>query len=607
MLQAQKMLRVNLTDRSTSTEEISSKDIEMFLGGRGLGSAMMYRELPGGIDPLDPENKLYYLTGPLTGTTAPGSSRFLVNTKSPLTGCYLMGLSGGYFGPELRKTGFNGVIVEGKASSPVYLLIKDSEVSFRDASKLWGMTTNITEEQIQEEQNDPKIRVSCIGPAGENLGLYAGLFNERRTVGRGGAGAVMGSKNLKAIAVRGSQKVEHQDRKKFMEAVKKSYRELKENPATAKGLRTLGSCIFVEAMNEKGILPWKNFSKNYDPEVNKIMSVYTDFIVKSPACAPPCPVNCAKYMLSREGKYAGAFSDGPEYETVYSFGTCLGIKDLNAIIAWDMLCDCYGLDTMSCGVSIAFATECFERGIITKKDTGGIELRFGESKYISELIRDIAYQQDFGRILALGTKRMAEIFGQGSSDFAMHVKGMEMGGYDPRGAKSMALVFACGSRGGCHHAGGYTVGIEMSGKVDPFANEGKAAITKHTRDRRTAFNDSSIMCSFVGIGVKDETIADMINATVGTNYTVDDLMMMGERINTVERIFNLREGLNPSDDTLPKRLLRDAFAEGPTKGQVVELEGLLTDFYNLCGWDSVTGYPTKERLTQLGLTGKLKI
>ena len=598
-----RVLRVDLTRNQFAVTEMSRTDRESFLGGRGLGALLLYRELPPKTDPLGEENLLIFSTGPLAATSAPCSSRFCLTTKSPLTGFYLSSISGGYFGPALRKAGIDVLVIKGRASRPTYLLVKEDGVEFRDASGLWGMATDHTQEFIRSELGD-SVGITCIGPAGENLVPYACLINERRALGRGGGGAVMGSKNLKAVVVQGVQKPPLGDEGRFRTAVKRAFDEIQKNPITSKTFPKYGSASWMTPLKEFGITPCKNWQISPPPEIEKITfeSIRDDFVVKDMHCAPPCPIKCSKLTLVRQGQFAGLLTEGPEYETIYSFGSCCGIYDGSAIIAADDFCDRYGLDTISAGVSIAFAMECYERGLIDARVTEGMELSFGNNHVLLPLLHKIVYQKGFGRMLAQGTKRMAERLGKGSEAFAMHAKGMELGGYDPRGVKGMALVYACGSRGGCHHAGGFTVLAEvLSGKLDRFSDQGKAKLVKETRDRRSAAFDSGMLCAFAGAALSDGTIAEMISGASGHPFSAADIYTLGDRIGCVERAFNVREGLTPALDTLPGRLLNEVLSEGPNKGRKIDLPTLKKEFYQECGWDEVTGLPKKEKVSALGL------
>jgi aldehyde:ferredoxin oxidoreductase len=599
-----KILRVDLTRGTSSQEILDRADVRDVIGGRGVGALILYREVAKEVSPLSPENKLIFSTGPLVGTNSPGNGKIVLNTKSPLTGLYLFSVSGGFFGIEMRRTGFDVLIVEGKSKDPVYLYIKDGIPTIRNASHLWGLGTQHTQALIKEELNE-ELRVLCIGPAGERLVPYSSCINERRALGRGGGGAVMGSKNLKAIVVKGRQGSFISDPSRFSETVKKAFQEIKAHPYTSDLFPRLGSPSVVNLMNEAGVYPVRNFQETNHPDVWKISGeeLRKHHLIKDVACTTPCPVRCSKYYAVRGGEKSGAFSEGPEYETLYSFGGMIGNFDLGAIIEIDAICDDFGLDTISTGVSIAFAMECFERGIITKKDTGGLDLKFGNMEAVLPLVRDIAYRQGFGAIVGQGTKRMADQFGQGSEAFAMHCKGMELGAYDPRGAKGMALVYAVGPRGGCHHGGGFPIFAEVMGdKFDRFSEGSeKSVLVSNTRNRRVAACDAYTMCSFVSVGVTDSTISNLISSATGIEIAPEEIYRTGERISNIERMYNCREGIRRKDDTLPKRLLSETLPSGPTKGKTINLDKMIDDYYGLLGWDPRTGIPTSEKLREMKL------
>ncbi len=605
----QRVVRLNLSTGDVAVEQLDPSIVRLFVGGRGLGAYLLYRDTKAGVDPLAPENELIFATGPLSGTATPGSSRYAVVTKSPLTGLYLMSISGGYFGGDLRRAGCDVLVLEGRAERPSYVLVENGAVKVCDASSFWGMNTQDTQEFLSRELGSPRVSLACIGPAGENLAPYACIMTERRSAGRGGAGAVMGSKNVKAIVARGGPIIQAIDRDGFRDALRDAAVELKNNPNTGRRLPQYGTSTNVSSLDAVGIMPVRNWQRSAAGADSAKISGETTrprFVIKDVACAPPCPVRCSKLVLVREGPYAGTFADNPDYETLYAFGACCEVWEPDAVFAANALCDELGLDTISTGVSIAFAMECFERGLITRSDTGGLELRFGSHQVFEKLIRDIAYRRGFGAFLAQGTRRMAEEIGQGSERFAMHVKGLELGGYDPRGATGMALVYACGPRGGCHHAGGYTVQAELSsGRYDRFSPEGKAALVKATRDRRAGGSDSALMCNFVSSGLRDETFARILAAVAGWDVAPGDMHVVGERIGVVERLYNVREGLTPAMDTLPRRVLEEGVSSGPAAGRKVDLSPLLEDFYRECGWDASTGRPTDERISALGLDGLL--
>ncbi len=598
------LLRIDLTQQSFKEEVISIDDFKLFWGGRGLGAVLLFRELPPKVDPLSPENPLIFSTGPFCSTGVPGSNRFLLHTKSPLTHLYLFSISGGNFGEVFKSTGYDAMIIQGKSEKPAYLHIEEGKVSFKDASHLWGLDTEKTQELIRSETHAPGLGVTCIGPAGENGVLYSCLINERRALGRGGAGAVMGSKNLKAIAVHGKAKASLSNPGLFNKTIKLAFKELQENPLTSKVLPAFGSVGTLALLKESGTLPENNWQTVSGEEAASLLGekLRSEFLVKDLVCAPGCPVHCSKLYLVRKGPYAGSLSEGPDYETVYSFGSCCGIYDYGAIIHADAMCDRLGLDTISAGVSIAFAMECAQKGIIPLEPEKGVELQFGNAETVLKLLHSIAFRNGFGEVLAQGTMRMAEQFGKGSKRFAMHAKGMELGGYDPRGMKAMSLVYACGPRGGCHHAGGYPVYLELKGEMDRFAETGKSALVAGTRNRRTAICDSASLCSFVAVGLKDETLASLLSSITGFSVEAKDIYTVGDRISCLERVFNAREGLRRDDDRLPERITHEPIPIGPSQGQLVhDLEKMKDEFYQICGWDLKTGIPNREHVENLGI------
>lgn len=600
-----RLLRVDLSRRTFYAEPLDREELRLLLGGRGLGASVLLREAPAHVEPLDQENPLIFSTGPLVGTGVPGSNRYVLHTKSPQTGLYLFSVSGGYFGREMKKTGFDVIVIKGRSKEPIYLFIDEGEVHFRDASHLWGMDTEKTQEFVRKELRRPDVGVTCIGQAGERLVPYACLINERRALGRGGAGAVMGSKNLKAVAVTGKKKAIVADQKTLKAAFHRGREEIKSNPMTSQVLKRFGSASTLATLMGVGVLPERNWSGSAMKEAEAITAeqLRDRFWVMDLDCSTGCPVKCSKISSVREGLWAGALSEGPDYETIYAFGPCCGIYDLPTVIQADALCDRWGLDTISTGVSIAFAMECLERGIIDPGKEKAGDLRFGNAESLIGMVRDIAFKRGFGSVVAEGTRRMAERFGQGSEQFAMHAKGMELGGYDPRGLKGMSLVYACGPRGGCHHSGGFTVFPEIrDSNIDRFAEKGKAPLVAGSRNRRASLCDSGLLCAFVAIGLSDETAAGLLRGVTGIDYAPGDLFTIGDRIGCLERAFNVREGLKREDDVLPERLTREAIFGGPSQGQRVEdLEAMKDEFYQFCGWDLETGAPLTERLEALGI------
>ncbi len=593
------LLRVNLTRRETRIEALDPRLAEMYLGGRGLGARLLYDEVGPEVDPLSPENKLFFLTGPLVGTLAPSSGRYCVTTKSPQTGMYLFSICSGHLAAELKMAGFDGLIVEGKADQPIYLLVTNEGVRFADASHLWGMHTFQTEDALRRElagRGDAKV--ACIGPAGERLCRSACVLSERRAAGRGGPGAVMGSKNLKAIAVIGRQDVTVHDLPDFLRNVSEAWRRIDDTPFLRQGLSRYGSAISAGLVSETGILPTRNWQTGVFEGVQGLLPrTFREQVVLKDVACPSCPIACSKICRGADS----SISEGPEYETLYAFGSACGNGDIERVVQADMLCDQWGIDTISAGVTIAFVMECVQRGLLNSKQLDGLSVEFGRADVFPELIRKMALREGIGDVLADGVELARQRLGIGDDSFAMHAKGMELGGYDPRGVKGQALVFAAGPRGGCHHANGYVITAEIaSGKWDRFAVAGKGGLVKQARDTRMIF-DSALYCAFAGIAGGLEVAALLLSPAIGRQLDVASLERLGERCSNVERAYNVRQGLRRKEDALPGRLLREPMPEGPSQGQVVDLDALLDDFYAACGWDVATGVPTKERLESLDL------
>lgn len=600
-----KILRIDLTGSRSTVEPTSTDLVRSFIGGRALGAAMLYQEVPAGTDPLGENNKLIFLTGPLVGTNAPSSARFCVTTKSPQTGIYLFSICSGMFGPAIKQAGFDGFIVEGKSPRPVYLLITSSGLTFADADDLWGMTTAKTEKTLKSlHRGRGRCHVASIGPAGENLARLACILSEGRAAGRGGAGAVMGSKNLKAIVVTGHEKTLLSEPRAFREAVKEANDKVKAAVFLKEGMHKYGSAISIGVTSLHGVLPTRNWQTGVFPKVDAIrpQAAREKFLVRDSAC-PQCPVGCAKIMAVKDGPFAGAITDGPEYETVYAFGSALENDSMESIIYADMLCDQLGMDTISCGATLAWAMECYERGLLSLQDTGGLKLNFGNAGVIPEILHKMARREGIGDLLADGSREAARKLGQGSEKFAMHTKGMELGGYDPRGIKAQTLVVACGPRGGCHHAGGYVIAQELtSGQYDPLSADGKGKMVKNAREFRMVM-DSALYCAFLGVAFGLDVASRLLRTATGIDFDAQELILIAERASVMERLFNVREGLRRKDDTLPHRLLTEPLPEGPAAGQKLEKEfdKLVTDFYTICGWDLKSGIPTETTLERLGL------
>jgi aldehyde:ferredoxin oxidoreductase len=511
----------------------------------------------------------------------------------------------------MKMAGYDMIIIEGKAEKPVYVSIKDGEVSFRSAAKLMGMMTTDTQLFIKEELGDWNYRIACIGPAGERQVPMACIVNERRAAGRKGLGAVMGSKNLKAIAVRGTRKPAVVDAEAFKKARAAMLKNMKNSPVLYSQFSKMGTPMVVDAMSEMGIFSIKNWSATGQIDMVPGLGKATQdtmIIARNPCY--DCPVGCSQVKLVTSGPYAGYLSEGPEFETTYSLGSAVGVDYLPAVIAGDRLCDEYGIDTISAGVSIAWAMELYEKGILTKKDTDGLDLKFGNHAAMIEMLRKISYQEGLGALLGQGTKKAAEKIGRGSDDFAMQIKGLEMPAYDVRGAKAHGLNYAT-SYTGADHNRGYAFqeifDIPIPEKVDRNAIKGKGKLTKWNQDIRSVTCDCAPMCAFLldmaVPAVACQNTADLVNAVAGTSFTSADIKKIGERLNNVARLFNICEGFTRKDDSFPKRIMTEPIKAGASKGALIsqtDLDEMLDEYYKVRGWDK-GGTPTATKLKELGI------
>jgi len=607
-----KILRINLTDQTAKKEKLPLKVAKDFIGGAGFGVKFLFDEVKAGTDPLSPENKLIFAPGPFTGTTVPCASRIAVTGKSPLTNAVGMCLSGGHFPAELKHAGYDVLIVEGKAQKPTYIWVKDEEVRFRDASKIWGTQTSDCQQIIKDELSDQNIRVSCIGPAGEHLSRMACIINERRAAGRKGLGAVMGSKNLKAIAVRGTGSVEIASKEKFKIARSQMLKAMKESPVLYSEFAKTGTPSNVDNTCALGIFPAKNWSATgeFRPvEQIGVEALETRWIGKE--FCYNCPVGCGQLRLARNGPYAGILAEGPEFETLYSLGGQTGVDNMDSIIAADRLCDELGVDTISAGVTVGFAMELFEKGILTLADTGGLELNFGNHQAMNTLIRLMAFREGIGELLSDGVKIASTRIGKGAEKFAMHIKGLELPGYDVRGAKGHGLAYATSYTGGDHNRG-YAFqeifGVPIPYAVDRLSIEGKGKLTKWNQDVRAATCDCPTMCVFLldtaMAPTATENTAALMEAVTGLTYTPEEVARVGERMNNLAKAFNIGEGFTRADDTFPERLMTEPLKSGASKGQLIsekDLKLMLDEYYTVRGWDVDTGIPSRKKLVELGL------
>ena len=610
------VMRVNLTEGKISHEPLNMQWAQQYLGQRGLATKYLVEEIDPKVDPLSPDNKMIMTTGPLTGTMASTGGRYSVVTKGPLTGAIACSNSGGFIGAEIKNAGWDMIIFEGKAPSPVYLYIENDKAEIMPADDLWGQSIWEADERIRKRHQDPLIRIACVDRAAEQGCLYAAIVNDlHRAAGRSGVGTVMASKNLKAVVCRGTKGVGNiKDPLRFMQATEEGKKVLRDNAVTGAGLPQYGTQVLMNVINESGALPTRNMREVQFEGAHKISGEAMheprdkdgiSNLTTNAACFG-CTIACGRistvdkghFTVENKPQYWGA-SGGLEYEAAWALGTDTGVDDLDALTYVNFLCNEDGVDPISFGATVAAAMELYKIGAITKEDTGGIKLKFGSAKALVEVMELTAKGEGFGKIVGLGSMRMCEKYGH--PELSMTVKGQEFPAYDPRGIQGMGLAYATANRGACHLRG-YTVASEILGipeKTDPLVTEGKAALVKAFQDA-TAAVDSSGLCAFTTFAWTMDDIAPQIDAACDGQWTADSLLELGERIWNMEREFNLAAGLTGKDDTLPKRLLKEAAKTGPAKGKVNELDKMLPEYYALRGW-TPDGVPTAETKSRLGL------
>jgi len=604
---AGKLLRVNLSAGTWRDEPLTNELAEGYIGGAGMAARILYDELKPGIDPLSPENKAIFLTGPVVGTMIPTANRIGLYAKSPLTNSFFHSSAGGHFAPELKFAGYDGIIFEGKAPQPVYLFIDDGHIELRPATHLWGMDTNRVQLALFEELGSEEIHIAAIGPAGEKLVRFACVICGCRALGRGGLGAVLGSKQLKAVAVRGQGAVEVPDMQRMKLFLDEIFARFNANPATAEILPRYGTPVMVNANNSLGLFGYKNWQDEFYPDAEGLSGdTMRKKIVKRDKSCFACPARCGKFSIGGPGPYEGVRNEGPEYEDIFSLGSMCGHNDIEVVSAAERLCDDLGVDAIETGVSIAFAMECFERGLLSLKDTDGIDLKFGRADLIIPVIEKIAQRDGaLGSLLAEGVKRAAEKIGKGSEHFAMHGKGLTFAGHSARGMPGFALGYATGPRGGSHHDGRPTG--ERTGLVPRETIEGKGEYTARI-NHLMILTDSMLLCHLTeGIwGPLDITdlVVRCLNTSTGMNVTLDEARTAAERMWNLIRAFSVREGYRREHDRLPPRFMEEPIKSGPSSGMVISrqmLDDMLDQYYEFRGWDKQTGIPTAERLKALGL------
>lgn len=585
---AGKVLDIDLTGGTIRTYPLDETIARLFIGGRGLGARLLWDEVGPGVDPLSPQNVLIFTTGPLTATGYQTSNRFSVTTKSPLTGTVMDANSGGYWGMQFKKTGYDALIVRGRAERPVWIEIKNDSVQIHDAGELWGMRVRAVTEKLG--QNNNRRNVLTIGPAGENRSRIAAIMNDgQRSLARGGPGAVMGSKNLKAIVVEGKTRPGIVDDERFKFLLYETRKLLRASPLTSQALPEFGTAVMMNIVNTVGALPTRNFLQSQFEGAEAISGeeLTEKYLVKNDNCWA-CPIGCTR--VSKTDKVEG---EGPEFETTWAFGAACGNDDLAAIIEANALCNDLGLDTISAGSTIACAMELSERGYIDS------DLRFGRADLFPRLLEDMAYRRDLGDDMAEGSLRLATKYGH--PELSMTVKGMEMPAYDPRGMQGQGLLYATSNRGACHMRGNM-LGLEVLGLpklIDRFQTQGKSSYVILHQNTAAAI-DSLVICKFTNMGVAEEYFARALTAVTGISYATGDLIKAGERIYNLERLYNNREGFTRKDDCLPPRLTNEPVSDGPSKGWVSHLENMLDEYYRARGWDA-SGAPTPAKLAALDI------
>lgn len=602
---AGKLLRIDLSRLKSRVEPIPERRYRRFISARGLSAAYLYDELEPQTDPLGPDNKLIMSIGVLGCTGLQGFSKWAVSTKSPLTGTIFRSFAGGNFGPWMKHAGYDLLIIEGRAEKPTRVHIDADGVHFFGAEDLWGLDPRSLQKRLKQTHGR-HTESACIGLAGERLVRYAVVTSGERTASRGGVGTVMGAKNLKAVSINVPvKKPVPFDESKFRTLVRRQIRILKEHPRR-ENMTTLGTPYITTVVDALGILPVRNFQEGSLREAESISGHKFYELKKAKAGCYLCMTRCGGMREVTQGPFGGSQIDGPEYETVYAFGPLVGLSDREFVVNANALCDYLGLDTISTGVCMAYACELFEKGILSISDTDRLDLTWGNSAALFSLIEKIGKREGIGRLLGEGVKRAAEEVGGESGSYAMHIKGLEFPGYDPRGVKGYGLSMATSNIGGSHMYG--RPRDELKGVVDPLADNGKGASIAQVQ-KEQALEDSLIACTFSNTGLDLQTYSEFLTAATGIEdfERADDLLKIGERIICLERCFNVREGFRRKDDALPRRMTSEPLRNaGPSEGQVVRnLDGLLDEYYQALGYTE-DGIPTAEKLQDLGLKGPIR-
>ena len=613
-----KILRVNLSEGTAEAEPLNMEWAQQYLGQRGLATRYLVEEIDPKCDALGPDNKLIMTTGPLTGTCASTGGRYSVVTKSPLTGAVACSNSGGFIGAEMKNAGWDMIIFEGKAPSPVYLYVENEDAKVVPAGDLWGKSVWETDELLHQKHNDPQLRIACVGRSAEAGCLYSAIINDlHRAAGRSGVGTVMASKNLKAVAVRGTRGVSGiKDPMRFLKVTSEQKQVLAENAVTGQGLPAMGTQVLMNVINEVGAMPTRNMREVRFEGAHKISAEAMQEpragdgkpnLTTNAACFG-CTIACGRISTVEKGHFTvqnkpeyWGNSGGLEYEAAWALGSDTGVDDLDCLTYVNFLCNEDGMDPISFGATVAAAMELYESGAIDSETTGGIELKFGSAEALAQATELTARGEGFGRDLGLGSKRLCQKYGR--PELSMTVKGQEFPAYDPRGIQGMGLTYATANRGACHLRS-YTVASEILGipeKTDPLETAGKPALVKAFQDA-TAAVDSSGLCVFVTFAWTLENIAPQIDAACEGDWSAERLVEVGERIWNLERDFNNRAGLGMADDTLPRRLLEEGANVGPAEGKTSGLPDMLPEYYELRGW-APDGTLTTQTRDRFGLPG----
>jgi len=613
-----KQLRISLSNRRVAVENIDPRVLRKYLGGAGYGARILYDELKKGVDPLSKANKLIFATSPLSLNRIPGGGSVMVCFKSPLTNAWGESKCGTDFGPDLKRAGYDAVIIEGKSEKPVYIVVNDEDIAIKPAEHLTGKLISEKIKMIRDELDDQKISVMCIGPAGEKLVKMAVAMSDQRAAGRCGVGAVMGSKNLMGIAVKGSKEVSVVQPEKLKEAIRQAMKAVRENEVAA-GFKEHGTTGEMVANDAAGDWPTKNWHSNYWGKAEKIYDeFYNNKLIKNHGCYRGCPIACGRIAEVKEGKYKTPVHEGCEYESLSAFSAFVLNDNIDAAIHATYLCNEYGIDTISAGAIIAFAMECYEHGVIEKKNIGDLDLSWGNPDALPELVRLISIREGLGDILAEGVKAASKILGKGSEEFAIHGKGLEAPAHDPRSGKALAVTYGTANRGMCHihplegmayDSGKFDFGLVKYGLPDPntvdrWDEKGKGKSVKILQDGLIVPDILSTCKFFLYGGLTIDNYADMLSALTGWEIDGWELLKVGERVINLQRLFNIREGFGRNDDLIPERIRkRPSFGiyKDEQRCTIKDYEAMLNEYYEARGWDLITGKPSKDKLRELGL------